>query len=352
MSKFWNEEINNIEPYVAGEQPKDKKYVKLNTNENPYPPSDKVINAMKEALNGDLRLYPDPTCSDLINAISKRYNVNNDEVFVGNGSDEILSFSFKTFFSKNKKLLFPDISYSFYPVYAEYYNLDYEKIKLDDDFNLDIEKFKRPNTNVIFPNPNAPTGKFVEREKIINLLENNKDGVVIVDEAYIDFGGESMSEFIHKYKNLLVIMTFSKSRSLAGLRAGFALGDKELIEGLNRVKNSINSYTLDRIALKGAEAAIKDSEYYKKLSVKIQNTRRKYTESLREIGFTVIESKSNFIFAKHKTMKGEDLYKKLKENGVLVRHFNDERITDYLRITIGTDDEMNVLLNKLELIIK
>ncbi|WP_244835431.1 histidinol-phosphate transaminase [Clostridium sp. BJN0001] len=351
MSKFWNEEINSIKPYVAGEQPKDKNYVKLNTNENPYPPSCKVLEAMKNALDADLRLYPDPTCRNLIGAISKQYNINKDEVFVGNGSDEILSFAFKTFFSKSKKLLFPDISYSFYPVYAEFYNLDYEKIELDENFELDVNKFKRKNSNVIFPNPNAPTGKYVEREKIISLLENNKDGVVVVDEAYIDFGGKSMSEFIHKYKNLLVIMTFSKSRSLAGLRVGFALGDKELIEGLNRVKNSINSYTLDRIALKGAEEAINDSNYYKNLSLKIQNTRNKYTESLRELGFTVIESKSNFIFAKYKEMEGEYLYKKLKENGVLVRHFNDKRITDYLRITIGTDEEMDILLAKLKFII-
>jgi histidinol-phosphate aminotransferase len=351
MSKYWNDKVKEIEPYVPGEQPKDKKYIKLNTNENPYPPSNKVLEAMKNAVNGDLKLYPDPTCSDLINEIAKYYNLNNDEVFIGNGSDEILAFSFMAFFSSDKQILFPDVSYTFYKVYAELFNLDYRLVKLDENFNIPLDELKGKSGGVVIPNPNAPTGKYINTEDLKMLVEANKDTVVIIDEAYIDFGGESMVKFIKDYDNLLVIQTLSKSRSLAGLRVGFALGHKDLIEGLNRIKNSINSYTIDRVALAGAKEAIKDQEYFEEITEKIINTRERAVKDLESLGFNVLESKSNFVFASHNKVTGKYLYESLKDHGVLVRYFNKERIDNFLRITIGTDEEMNILLEKLELIL-
>ena len=351
MSKYWNQKVKEIEPYVPGEQPKDKKYIKLNTNENPYPPSKKVIEVMKNAINDDLKLYPDPTCSDLIGEIAKYYNLHEDEVFVGNGSDEILAFSFMAFFSTDKKILFPDISYTFYKVYAELFNLDYELVKLDEDFNIPLEELKKQNGGVIIPNPNAPTGKYIDVEDLRKLVEVNKDSVVIIDEAYVDFGGESMVKFVKDYDNLLVVQTLSKSRSLAGLRVGFALGNKDLIEGLNRIKNSINSYTLDRIALVGATEAIKDEEHFQKITKKIIATREKAVKDLERLDFKVLESKSNFLFVSHNKVSGKVLYETLRDQGVLVRYFNKDRIDNFLRITIGTDEEMSILIQKLELIL-
>lgn len=347
MSKYWNDHVKTLEPYVPGEQPKDKKYVKLNTNENPYGPSEKVIEAIKKAANEDLKLYPDPTCSDLNSEIAKYYGLNENQIFIGNGSDEILAFVFMTYFQKGRKVLFPDISYTFYNVYAEMFNLDYELVKLDDDFNIPLNEFNKPNGGIIFPNPNAPTGKYIEPEEIIKVIENNPDSVVIVDEAYVDFGGKSMIGYINSYPNLLVIQTLSKSRALAGLRVGFAMGNKELIDGLNRVKNSFNSYTIDRLALVGAKEAIKDDEYFKDITGRIIKTREKTAARLKELNFNVIDSKSNFIFVKHDTAKGQFLYEELKNKGVLVRHFNKDRIDDYLRITIGTDEQMDILIEKL-----
>ena len=351
MSKFWNETVNKTEPYTPGEQPQDKKYIKLNTNENPYPPSKNVIDAMKNAVNDDLKLYPDPLCKSLVSEIADYYNLEPDQVFVGNGSDEILAFCFITFFSSDRKVLFPDISYSFYEVYGNYFNIDYEEIPLDDNFNIDLEKFKSNKSGVIFPNPNAPTGKYIDIQKIKEVVESNPDNVVIIDEAYIDFGGESMIQFINKYPNLLVIQTLSKSRSLAGLRGGFALGNKELIDGLNITKNSFNSYTLDRVSLLGAVAAFKDTENFEINRNKIIKTREQSAKKLSELGFTVLDSKANFIFAKHNSIPGLKLYEDLKNKGVLVRHFNKPRITDYLRITIGTDQEMEALIKAIKEII-
>ncbi|HEX9025576.1 MAG TPA: histidinol-phosphate transaminase [Clostridium sp.] len=351
MSKYWNQKVKEIEPYVPGEQPKDKKYIKLNTNENPYPPSKKVIEVMKNAINDDLKLYPDPTCSDLIGEIAEYYNLDEDEVFVGNGSDEILAFSFMAFFSTDKKILFPDISYTFYKVYAELFNLDYELVKLDEDFNIPLEELKKQNGGVIIPNPNAPTGKYIDVEDLRKLVEVNKDSVVIIDEAYVDFGGESMVKFVKDYDNLLVVQTLSKSRSLAGLRVGFALGNKDLIEGLNRIKNSINSYTIDRVALVGSKEAIKDNDYFEEITKKIINTRDKTSEELEKLGFRVLESKSNFVFVSHNKVPGKILYEKLKDHGVLVRYFNSDRIDNFLRITIGTPEEMDILIEKLKLIL-
>lgn len=352
MSKFWNETVNKIEPYVPGEQPRDKKYVKLNTNENPYPPSKKVLEAVKNSANEDLRLYPDPLCTELNETIANFYGLDKDNIFLGNGSDEVLAFSFMTFFSKDKTILFPDISYSFYPVYAEFFGLNYKMVPLDEDFNIQLEELKKENGGVILPNPNAPTGKYIDTDKLKELLEANKDSVVIIDEAYIDFGGESMVKYIKDYKNLLVVQTFSKSRSLAGARIGFALGDNELIEGLNRVKNSINSYTIDRVALNAGKAAIEDKEYFEETRNKIIKTRENVIKTLREMGFKVLDSKANFIFASHKDFEGQYLYEELRNRGVLVRFFNKDRIDKFLRITIGTDEEMDILIEKLKEIIK
>lgn len=352
MSKYWNDKVKEIEPYVPGEQPKDKKYIKLNTNENPYPPSNRVLDVMKNAVNGDLKLYPDPTCSDLISEVAKYYNLNNDEIFIGNGSDEILAFSFMTFFSKDKQILFPDVSYTFYKVYAELFNLDYRLVRLDENFDIPLEELKEKNGGVVIPNPNAPTGKYIDTEKLKKLVEANKDSVVIIDEAYVDFGGESMVKFIKDYDNLLVIQTLSKSRSLAGLRVGFALGHRDLIEGLNRIKNSINSYTIDRVALAGAKEAIREQEYFEEITKKIINTRERVVEDLENLGFYVLESKANFVFARHNKVPGKYLYESLKEHGVLVRYFNKERIDNFLRITIGTDEEMDILLEKLKVILQ
>lgn len=352
MSKYWNKTVNNIKPYVPGEQPQDKKYIKLNTNENPYPPSPKAIEAMKKATDGDLKLYPDAVCKDLIETIADYYNLDQDQIFVGNGSDEVLAFTFMTFFSKDKKVLFPDISYSFYEVYGDFFNLDYEEIPLDDNFDIPLDKFKGNNGGVILPNPNAPTSKYTEISELKKLVEANPDSVVVIDEAYIDFGGESMVPFINDYPNLLVIQTFSKSRSLAGLRGGFAMGNKELIEGLNKVKNSINSYTLDRIALAGTKAAIEDNDYFEFTRKKIIDTREKTVAKLKQLDFTVMDSKANFVFASHKSIPGKKLFETLKDKGILVRHFNKPRITDFLRISIGTDEEMDALVDAIKVITK
>lgn len=351
MSKYWSEITKDIEPYVCGEQPKDKKYIKLNTNENPYPPSPKVIEAIKDAANEDLRLYPDPNCDELRDTIAEYYNLNRNQIFIGNGSDEVLAFSFMAFFNPDEDIIFPDISYSFYPVYAKLYKLDYRLAKLKDDFSISVEDFLCDNGGVIIPNPNAPTGRGLDVEAIKKILKHNSEKVVIIDEAYVDFGCESVVNLINDYPNLLVIQTLSKSRCLAGIRIGFAIGQEELIDGLNRIKNSINSYTIDRIAAKAAVAAIEDNDYFKQCVSKIINTREKVIEELREIGFEVVPSKANFIFASHPEIDGEKLFLTLRENGLLVRYFNKPKINKYLRITIGSQEEMDVFIDKLKKIV-
>lgn len=351
MSKFWSELTRNIEPYVCGEQPKDKKYVKLNTNENPYPPSPKVLEAIKNAANGDLRLYPDPDSDALRETIAEYYNLNKNEVFIGNGSDEVLAFSFLAYFNPKQSIIFPDITYSFYPVYAKLFNIDYETVPLEEDFSIPVNGFLKKNGGVLLPNPNAPTAKYLDVAAVRKIIEFNSESVVIIDEAYVDFGGISVVNLIKDYPNLLVIQTLSKSRNLAGIRIGFALGQKELIQGLNRIKNSINSYTIDRIAAAAAVEAIKDDEYFIKGTKKIIRTREKYTEKLTELGFKVIESKANFIFVSHESIHAKKLFTELKEKGVLVRYFNKPRIDNYLRITIGTDEEMETLVDKIKEIV-
>jgi histidinol-phosphate aminotransferase len=351
MSKYWSEITKSVEPYVCGEQPKDKKYVKLNTNESPYGPSPKVLQAIKNAANQDLRLYPDPNCDELSETIAKYYNLNKKQIFIGNGSDEVLAFSFLTFFNPKETIIFPDISYSFYPVYANLYNINYKLAKLKDDFSISVDEFLTENGGVVIPNPNAPTGKQLELDSIKNILDNNPNKVVIIDEAYIDFGGTSAVGLIKEYPNLLVVQTLSKSRSLAGIRLGFALGQEELIDGLNRIKNSFNSYTIDRIAAIAAVEAIRDEEYFKECVTRIIKTREKVTESLSELDFNIIPSKANFIFAGHPKYPAGELFVKLREKGVLVRYFNKDRINNYLRISIGSEEEMEFFIVKVKEII-
>ncbi|MDF2910719.1 MAG: histidinol-phosphate transaminase [Sporolactobacillus laevolacticus] len=352
MSKFWNERVQKLDPYVPGEQPKDKKYVKLNTNENPYPPSPKVVEAIKQAVNDQLRLYPDPNADELRKTAAEHFQLDPDQIFVGNGSDEVLAFSFMSFFSAENPVAFADITYSFYKVYANLCSLSPKIIQLNEDFSLPVKAFCEPNGGVVIPNPNAPTGRGVLLSEVKEILEANKDHVVIIDEAYIDFGGESVIPFINDYPNLLVIRTLSKYSSLAGIRVGYALGQKELIDGLNRVKNSFNSYTIDRLALAGAKAAIEDDTYYREMAKKIVTTREQTVKRLQDIGFTVVPSQSNFIFASHTEVDAEVIFHALRDHGVLVRYFNQPRISNYLRITIGTDEEMDKLIDALKLILK
>lgn len=352
MSKYWSEITASLIPYVPGEQPKDKKYIKLNTNENPYPPSPQVMSAIKAAANGDLRLYPDPTCEDLIKAAAEAYGVSRNQVFAGNGSDEILAFAFIGFFSQNRSILFPDITYSFYKVYAKLYNIPYHLVPLDDQFNVPVDKLRASPGGVVIPNPNAPTAKYMPLDSIRDILAHNKDQVVIVDEAYIDFGGESAVKLIDEFPNLLVIQTLSKSRSLAGLRVGVAFGGEELIDGLNRIKNSFNSYTLDRLALSGAIAALQDQSYFHETTRKVIQTRELTTGRLKELGFHVVDSTANFVFITHPKKPAKELFQELRQKGILVRYFEQARIDNYLRVTIGTDEEMDAFIQAVRKIIE
>ena len=346
MSQYWSDLVQNLDPYVPGEQPKDKTYIKLNTNENPYPPSPHVVAAIKQAANENLRLYPTPTCNELRTTIAHYHGLKAEQVFVGNGSDELLAFSFLAFFNPGSAILFPDITYSFYPVYCAVFRIDYTLVPLDEDFSIPTEKFLQENGGIIFPNPNAPTGKSLGLQSIAKIAEHNKDQVVIIDEAYIDFGGESAVKLIEHYPNLLIIQTLSKSRSLAGLRVGFAMGHKDLIEALDRVKNSINSYTLDRIALAGALESFKDEGYFQDARQKVIATREKTALRLETMGFYIIPSKANFIFISHPSISAERLYQQLREKGILVRYFKKARIDNFLRVSIGTEEEMEHLIQR------
>jgi len=361
MSKYWNSRVKNISPYVPGEQPRDRKFIKLNTNENPYPPSPKVIKAIQEAANERLRLYPDPQCTELREAVAKRYGVKREQVFAGNGSDEILAFAFAAFFEssggkRDEPILFPDITYSFYPVYADLWGIPYRTIPVGEDFSINLTDYKISSGGVVFPNPNAPTGIPLSLSDILPLAGylEKLDKVLIVDEAYAAFGAESAVPFINKYGNILTVHTLSKSASLAGLRGGYAIGNSELIEGLCRVRDSFNSYTVDRLALAGAEAAVSDAIYYDEINRRVIATRERVTKVLQSQGFTVLPSAANFIFIKapiktsgEKTepcISGANLMTALREKGILVRHFSKNRIADYLRVSIGTDEEMDAFL--------
>jgi histidinol-phosphate aminotransferase len=352
MKQYWNELVQKLDPYVPGEQPKDKSYIKINTNENPYPPSSFVLEAMKQAVDDKLRLYPDPNCDELREKLAKHFHLSEDQVFVGNGSDEVLAFSFMSFFSSEKAVLFADITYSFYKVYANLCSLQANLVPLEEDFSIPVPAFCQPNGGVVIPNPNAPTGQLLSLEKIQTILQANADSVVIIDEAYINFGGESAVSLINDYPNLLVVQTLSKFSSLAGIRVGYAFGQSHLIEGLNRLKNSFNSYTLDRVSLAGAVAAIEDYVYFNEMAEKIIATREATVGQLEALGFTILPSKANFIFITHPEIEAASLFQQLKEKGVLVRFFNKPRISNYLRVTIGTDEEMHQFLSSVKEILK
>ena len=344
---MFSERLKRLVPYAPGEQPQDRKYLKLNTNENPYPPSPKI----REVLDGldieRLRLYPDPMSTRLREKLALRWGLNKDQVFVSNGSDEALSFCFYAFFgSETGKLRFPDVTYSFFPVYCSFYNIQYETVPLNDDFTIDLGKFNRKDgCGLIFPNPNAPTGTHVPLEQISQFLENYPgDRVVVIDEAYVDFGAESAVGLIHRFSNLAVVRTFSKSMSLAGLRLGFVLADEALVSALFTVKDSFNSYPADTIAQLIGEIALADKGYYDAITQEIISTREDFTRKLLALGWNILPSKSNFVFARKKGIPGKKIYLGLKERGILVRHFDAHRIQDFVRITIGKREDMETLL--------
>ncbi len=351
MSRYWNSTIKNLQSYVPGEQPKDKRYIKLNTNENPYPPSPRVIDAIRNAANEDLRLYPDPNGDELRKVIASYYGLNSEQVFVGNGSDEILGFTFGAFFDTDNPILFPDITYSFYQVYAKLFHLNYKTIPVNESFGICEEQYLIKNGGIIIPNPNAPTSKYLSHQQILKMTEYNysKCGkLVVIDEAYVDFGGESVAKYIREYPNLLIIQTLSKARSLAGMRIGFALGAEELIHGLNRIKNSFNSYTLDRLALVAAREAFLDKPYFEETTKRVIQTREWTIGRLRTTGCTVMDSMANFIFMSHPKIAAGELFVKLKERGILVRYFNLPRINNFLRVSIGTDEQMRKFCEAVE----
>lgn len=336
MSKFWSPFVKDLVPYVPGEQPKLAKLVKLNTNENPYGPSPKALEAMRGELNDNLRLYPDPNSDLLKQAVAEYYGVQGNQVFLGNGSDEVLAHIFHGLFQHDAPLLFPDISYSFYPVYCGLYGIPFEAVALDEQFQIRVDDYRKANGGIIFPNPNAPTGCLLALEAIEQLLKANPDSVVVVDEAYIDFGGQTAISLVDRYDNLLVTQTLSKSRSLAGLRVGLAVGHPDLIEALERIKNSFNSYPLDRMAIVGAAAAFADRAYFDETCRKVIDSRESLVKELSARGFEVLPSAANFIFARHPQQDAAELAARLREQGVIVRHFKQARIAQFLRITIGT----------------
>ncbi|MFI7856670.1 MULTISPECIES: histidinol-phosphate transaminase [Pseudomonas] len=348
MSRFWSPFVKALVPYVPGEQPKMARLVKLNTNENPYGPSPKALEAMRGELNDNLRLYPDPNSDLLKQAVADYYGVTTAQVFVGNGSDEVLAHIFHGLFQHDRgPLLFPDISYSFYPVYCGLYGIGFEQVALDEQFQIRIADYAKPNAGIIFPNPNAPTGCLLPLQAIEQLLQANRDSVVVVDEAYIDFGGETAISLVDRYDNLLVTQTLSKSRSLAGLRVGLAVGHPDLIEALERIKNSFNSYPLDRMAIVGAAAAFEDQAYFEQTCRQVIESREALVEQLLAKGFEVLPSAANFIFARHPQQDAAQLAARLREQGVIVRHFKQARIAQFLRITIGTPEMNQALLDAL-----
>lgn len=346
-SPFWSPAVAKLQPYVPGEQPKTTaRLIKLNTNESPYPPSPKAQAVLQEeGLAAHLRLYPDPESTQLRETIAAQFNLSPEQVFVGNGSDEVLAHAFYSFFQRPEPLLFPDITYSFYPVYCQFYGIESQRLPLRDDFSIAVEDFAIDNAGgVIIPNPNAPTGRYLPLAEIEKLLQLHPQRVVVIDEAYIDFGGDSAVALIDRYPNLLVIHTLSKSHALAGLRLGYAMGQAHLIEGLNRAKNSFNSYPIDGIAQKVATAAIADRAWLADNCAKVIATREWTCSELSGLGFDIVPSTANFIFAKPPKISAEDLFKALRERNIIVRYFNKPRISEYLRISIGTDEEMQALV--------
>jgi len=345
MKEFWSRRIRDAVPYVPGEQPQDRRFIKLNTNENPYPPSPRALEAMRAAADGSLRLYPDPSCLALRRAIAAREGLSVEQVFCGNGSDEVLAFAFQAFFDAG--VVFPAVTYSFYPVYAACFGIPCRQVPMNPDFSVPVEALLGGNGGVVLANPNAPTGLAVGLETVERVLAANRDVVVIVDEAYVDFGGESAVPLIAKYPNLLVVQTASKSRSLAGLRVGWAMGDANLIAGLCCVRDSINSYTVDRIAMAGAAAAVADESYFQEVCRRVMETRERTAKALRGMGFTVLPSKTNFLFVKHPAKGGKELLDGLRQRGILARWWDRPELRDWLRISIGTGGDMDTLVRAL-----
>lgn len=344
----WESNVRRVEPYVPGEQPKENDIIKLNTNENPYPPSPNAVKALEHFDTNKMRLYPDPDSQILVEALAETYGLKSSQVFVGVGSDDVLSMAFMTFFNSDKPVLFPDITYSFYDVWADVYRIPYKQIPLDENFRINPDDYCCENGGIIFPNPNAPTGVLEGLSMIEKIIKSNPDSIVIIDEAYIDFGGESCLPLIEKYDNLLVVQTFSKSRSMAGMRIGFAMGNEKLIKYMNDVKFSVNSYTMNPVTqICGAES-VKDEVYFKKTVDKIIATREDAKIKLKNLGFNFPDSKSNFIFASHNTKPANEIFDELKKRKIFVRYWNKPRISNYLRITVGTPEEMTSLLNALE----
>jgi len=339
----WENNVRRVTPYTPGEQPKEDKVVKLNTNENPYPPSPAIRAEIARLENRNLRLYPDPAASELVSAIAGVYGLSEKEVFVGVGSDDVLAMAFMTFFNGDRPVLFPDITYSFYDVWADLLGIPYETVPLTDELVIDPADYRRENGGIIFPNPNAPTGCALPLSAVEEIIRANPDGVVIVDEAYVDFGAESALPLIHKYDNLLVVQTFSKSRSLAGLRIGFAMGNEKLIAYLSDVKYSFNSYTMNRPSIVLGSAAVRDVSYFEQCCEKIVRTREAAKERFTELGFSFPDSKANFLFVTHPACPAEEIFRYLRERHIYVRWFDKPRIRNYLRVTIGTDGEMEIL---------
>ena len=344
----WEENIRKVVPYTPGEQPNDPNMIKLNTNENPYAPSPKVIEALRAFDPDRLRLYPDPKISTLVHALADRYGVKPEQTFVGVGSDDVLAMCFMTFFNSKKPILFPDITYSFYDVWADVFRIPYETKALDENLCIRKEDYYGENGGVIFPNPNAPTGALQALGDIEDIIRHNPDVIVIVDEAYVDFGGESALPLIEKYDNLLVVQTFSKSRSLAGMRIGFAMGNPKLISYINDVKYSFNSYTMDRTALTAGKASIEDKAYFDETVQKVVDVREWTKKELKRLGFVFGDSKANFIFASNKEVQAKELFQALREKHIYVRYFDKPRINNHLRITIGTQDEMETFIGFLK----
>jgi len=345
--RYWSPTARRLVPYVPGEQPKTGRPVKLNTNENPYPPSPRVIEAIRNAADDPLRLYPDPESTRLREAAGDLYGLPPDMVFPGNGSDEVLAHAFMAFFSRERPVFFPDVTYSFYPVYAALYDLPFRTVPLGEDFRLRLEDYPLPNGGVVIANPNAPTGIALPAKEIEAFLKKNTDSLLLVDEAYVDFGAESVVPLVSRYPNLLVVQTLSKSRALAGLRVGFAIGNASLVAALDRVKNSFNSYPLDRLAIAGAVAALEDRDYFRAIRDRIVESRGTLSRELTKLGFEVLPSAANFLFARHPGHAAREIASLLRSRQILVRHFDAPRTRDFLRITIGTDEECTALLTAL-----
>lgn len=347
----WENNIRRVVPYTPGEQPKNTCVIKLNTNENPYPPAPGVKEVLSNFNTDDLRLYPDPKVDKLVNAIADFYKIDSSKVFVGVGSDDVLAMIFMTFFNSKKPILFPDITYSFYDVWADVYKIPYKTMPLDDNFRINKTDYFQENGGIIFPNPNAPTGVYESNEMIEEIVKANKNSIVIIDEAYIDFGGESCIGLTEKYDNLLVVQTFSKSRSMAGMRIGYAIGNEKLIKYMNDVKFSINSYTMNHVTQVCGAAAVEDEEYFIETIKKITDVRENTKKELKKLGFTFTDSKSNFLFAAHDKVKAETIFNELKSRKIYVRYWNKPRINNYLRISIGTAEEMEKLISALKEIV-